>query len=176
MISLRPLKDEDIAQIEAWPPYGDGFEQMDYALRQGGWIAAFKNRANTWLYIAESDNQAVGFTLLSATSKDEAEFRIAVHPQRTGMGFGREMTLQTLRTGFQSLGMHRIHLIVRKNNDPAMKLYERLGFRRTGQSVHVIQGQTIDFFTMDISKDVFVALYKDTGPIAGHNPVYDGLA
>lgn len=159
MINLRPITDEDFSQIEAWPSYRDEFERMDYALRQGGWLDEFRNRADTWIYIAESDNRAVGFSLLSVTAKGEAEFRIAVHPHRTGMGFGREITINTLKRGFQERGMDRIHLIVRKNNYPAMKVYERLGFKRTGESIHAIQGQAVDFFDMDIDAEIFHNLY-----------------
>jgi len=52
-------------------------------------------------------------------SKGEAEFRIAIHPHLTGMGFGRQVAIATLKIGFLKLKMDRIHLIVRKNNYPA---------------------------------------------------------
>jgi diamine N-acetyltransferase len=155
MVSLRPITEEDFSEIETWPSYEHEFEQMDYALRQGGWLDEYKNRAETRIYIAESDKRSVGFTLLSTTATGEAEFRIAVHPHRTGMGFGREIALEILKIGFLKLKMDRIYLIVRKNNYPAMKLYESLGFRKTGESIHAIQGQPIEFFDMDVTMETF---------------------
>ena len=155
MISLRPITEDDFAEIETWPPYEHEFEQMDYALRQGGWLDEYKNRSETWIYIAESDKQRVGFTLLSVTARGEAEFRIAVHPHWTGMGFGRQIAHAILEIGFLKLRMDRICLIVRKNNYPAMELYESLGFRKTGESIHAIQGQPIEFFDMDVTMETF---------------------
>jgi nicotinamidase-related amidase/RimJ/RimL family protein N-acetyltransferase len=155
MINLRTIKKEDVTEIECWPAYKQGFEQMDYALRAGGWLTEYSTKSNTWIYAAESDKQIVGFSLLSVTAKGEAEFRIAIHPHRTGLGFGRETTLATLRKGFGELNMDRIYLIVRKNNYAAMKLYEGLGFKKNGESTHSIQGKPIEFFDMDISKDIF---------------------
>lgn len=49
MIKLRPIRTDDIAEIKNWPVYVDGFEQMDYALRDNGWIDEFWNRPNTWI-------------------------------------------------------------------------------------------------------------------------------
>jgi len=43
--------------------------KMDYALRQGGWLDELRNRSDTWAYIAESNKQTVGFSLLSVTAK-----------------------------------------------------------------------------------------------------------
>jgi diamine N-acetyltransferase len=158
MVILRPITKEDFAEIETWPPYEHEFEQMDYALREGGWLDEYGNRAETWLYIAASDKLSVGFSLLSVTGKDEAEFRIAIHPHCTGMGFGRQIAIATLKTGFLKLKMDRIYLIVRKNNYPAMKLYESLGFRTTGESTHAIHGQPIEFFDMEVTMETFCNL------------------
>jgi ribosomal protein S18 acetylase RimI-like enzyme len=153
MVELRLITEEDFAEIETWPPYEREFEQMDYALRHGGWLDEYANRAETWIYVAESDKQRVGFTLLSVTAGKEAEFRIAVHPQWTGMGFGRQIARAILKIGFLNLKMDRIYLIVRKNNYPAMELYESLGFKRTGESTHLIQGHPIEFFDMDVTME-----------------------
>lgn len=155
LINLIPITEECIAQIKAWPPYGDGFEPMDYALRQGGWLDEYRGKADTWIYVALSGNETVGFSLLSTINKGEAEFRIALHPHHTGMGLGRELTIKTLKTGFRELGLNRIFLIVRKNNYPAMKVYERLGFKKVGESTHDIQGKSIEFFDMDIDRLAF---------------------
>ena len=155
MIELRPIRTDDIAEIKKWPPYSGGFEQMDYALRENGWLDEFQNRPGTWLYLAELNEQVIGFSLLSATSEEEAEFRIAIHPDWTGRGAGRDVTLATLNMGFRKLGLSKIHLIVRENNPRAARLYESIGFATTGGSVHSIQGKDIAFIDMDMTKEQF---------------------
>src|SRR5574340_1251556 len=105
MIVLRPITTKDVAEIHAWPAYGEGFEQMDYALRKDGWLDEFRGRPDTWIYIAEEDKRIIGFSLLSRTADNGAEFRIALHPHQTGKEFGREITVQTLEPGFRQLGL-----------------------------------------------------------------------
>jgi diamine N-acetyltransferase len=153
VISLRPVTREDIAEIESWPPYEGVFEQMDYAVRKGGWLDEYGSKPATWIYSAESDGRLVGFTLLSATSSSEAEFRIAVHPRLIGKGYGREMAFAIQEIGFTKLNLNRLYLIVRKSNYPAMKLYESIGFRLTGESTHDIQGKPVEFYDMDMTRE-----------------------
>lgn len=155
MIALRPIGIEDIAAIKNWPVYVDGFEQMDYALREHGWLDEFWQLPDTLIYIAELNKQAIGFSLLGTTSEGEAEFRIAIHPLWTGKGLGKKVTLATLKTGFRQLHLNRIHLIVRKNNSRAAKLYESLEFANVGESIHTIQGKRIEFKDMAMTKQKF---------------------
>ncbi len=158
MISLRPIEAEDILEIKKWPSYAAGFEEMDYALREHGWIDEFQQKPETWIYIAESDNSVIGFSLLSTTSKGEAEFRIAINPNWIGKGMGKSVTIETLKTGFLALDLDKINLIVRKTNHPAAALYKSLGFMVTGNSNHTIQGRAIEFVDMTMSKEIFQKL------------------
>ncbi len=155
MIELRLIRTDDIADINNWPHYVNGFAQMDYALRERGWLDEFSSRPNTWIYIADLNKQVIGFSILSITGDREAEFRIAMHPGWTGKGLGREVTLATLKTGFGQLNLDRIYLIVRKNNHRAAKLYENIGFAITGESIHTIQGKRIKFTDMVMTKERF---------------------
>jgi len=152
MIELRPIRTEDIAEIHNWPKYVDGFAQMDYALREHGWLDEFRNMPNTWIYVADLSTQVIGFSLLSTTTERTAEFRIAMHPLWISKGLGRILTITTLNKGFQHHDLNKICLIVRKNNNRATKLYERIGFRSVGKSVHAIQGNSIEFIDMEINK------------------------
>lgn len=155
MITLRPIKQEDIAEIKNWPKYTGEFEQMDYALREKGWLDEFRDGANTRLYAVELSMRLVGFSLINVTAGKEAEFRIAIHPDWTGKGLGREVTLATLQTGFRQLNLAKIHLIVRKNNPRALMLYNNIGLVTTGESVHAIQGNDIEFIDMNMTREQF---------------------
>ncbi len=154
-IRLTPLTAENATEIKTWPPYVDEFEQMDYALRDKGWIDEFRGRSVSLLYAAKLNSELIGFSLLNKNSSEEAEFRIAIHPLKVGKGLGREITLATLRKGFEEQRLKWISLIVRKTNIRAYRLYERTGFSKTGESVHTIQGRKIEFINMEMSRDKF---------------------
>ena len=164
MVHLRPIGTVDIAEIKKWPAYGNGFEPMDYALRDHGWLDEYGQKPHAWIYAAELREQLIGFCLLDRTSETEAEFRIALHPHKTGIGLGKQVTLATLKIGFQQHHLDRIYLIVRKNNPPAAKLYENLGFSIRGQSIHAIQGKLIEFIDMDMSQRLFSKLNENEVP------------
>jgi len=155
MVHLRPITEEDIARIKNWPAYVDGFAPLDYALRENGWLDEYRDKPNTWIYIAEESLQAAGFCLLSLTAAGDAEFRIAIHPHKTGMGLGRKVAMATLEKGFGELNMDMIHLFVRKNNLPAIRLYRSIGFKKSGESTHAIRGKQIECDDMALTKEEF---------------------
>ncbi|HJW04627.1 MAG TPA: GNAT family protein [Azospira sp.] len=149
-ISLRPLAARDAEAIANWPAYPAEFADLDYALRPGGWLTEFGHRPDAWLYAAEHGGELVAFTLLAATAPGEAEFRIALRPDRTGQGLGAAITVATLGQGFGVLGLRRIHLLVRSNHPRAQALYQRLGFSRRGECHKVVNHRPTDFYLMDI--------------------------
>ena len=150
MLRMRPLSEADIAKIKNWPEYPDDMAQMDYALRESGWLEEFRCKQDTFLYAAEDGNDLVGFTVLSRTGAADAEFRIALRADRTGLGLGAGISAETLRLGFEVHRFSRIQLIVRKNNTRGIKLYRRLGFTERGESRKEIGGRIVDFYLMDM--------------------------
>ena len=128
---------------------------MDYAIRENGWLDEYRVRPMTWIYVAILNKQTIGFSLLSTTADGEAEFRIAIHPKWIGKGLGKEIAFATLEKGFCQLNLTLIHLIVRKENQVAFKLYKSLGFIRSGESTHIIREEVIEFIDMDISREAF---------------------
>lgn len=154
---LREINDQDIAIIKIWPAYPEEFKDLDYALRDFGWIDEYQGLNSTWIYVAEDSGVAIGFTILSKDSATghQAEFRIALNPDYLGKGFGKKLTRMTLEKGFQELGLQRIYLIVRKSNPRARRLYENCGFTRTGECRKEIQGIMVDLFEMAMEKETF---------------------
>lgn len=94
---------------------------MDYALREKGWLDEFLQKPDTSCYAVEEDGDLIGFTILAKTGGKDAEFRIALRADKTGLGLGESITCMTLQKGFKDLGLHRIHLVVRKNNGECRK-------------------------------------------------------
>ena len=157
MITLRPLTQDDVPRIMAWPAYEGDMAQMDYALRGGGWLAEYRDKPAARLFGAELEGALVAFTMLVPESGGDAEIRIAIRPDHTGRGLGGEIMALTMGVGFRELGLGRIHLIVRKNNFRGISLYRRLGFHPTGELVKEIQGTAVDFYCMELGRDEFLA-------------------
>lgn len=58
--------------------------------------------------------------------------RVLVCPERRGRGLGVALAAGALEAGFGGEGLHRIQLRVFDFNEPAIRCYESLGFRREG--------------------------------------------
>ena len=155
MITLRELRDEDIVIIKAWPPYPEEFSDLDYSLRDEGWLDEFRTRTGTEMFVATEGKTIIGFSLLAREPGNRAEFRIALHPEKIGHGFGKTVGLETLGRGFADPGIATIRLIVRKNNPRAKRIYESLKFRDTGECTEVVQGRTVSFYTMEIDRATY---------------------
>jgi diamine N-acetyltransferase len=152
MIKLRMLEAADLATIQNWPSYPPEFEDLDYALRSNGWLAKFRDQPDTWIYIAEQEREIIAFSILSKTNKSEAEIRIALRPDKIGLGIGNTIASMTLHAGFTEIGLSRIYLVVRKNNPRAIGLYKRIGFTECGNCVQNVNGKLVNFYAMDISR------------------------
>lgn len=64
----------------------------------------------------------------------------------------------TMAKGFTEIGLSRIHLIVRKNNPMAIRLYTRLGFAERGECFKNINGKQVHFLTMELLKESYSTL------------------
>jgi diamine N-acetyltransferase len=155
MIQFRNLVLDDVAIIKNWPPYPPEFEELDYALRSDGWLDEYGNKPDTWCFSVEQSGELIAFTILSKTGETEAEFRIALRADRTGQGLGSAITAMTIEKGFAEIGLARIHLIVRKNNPRAIRLYTRLGFAECGECLKNINGKQAHFLTMESLKEFY---------------------
>lgn len=155
MIILRPVAHDDIALIKSWPPYPSEFRDLDYALRDGGWLDKYSRKTGADILIAEEDGEINGFSVITRESGNIAEFRIALHPEKLGQGRGKTISRLTLKQGFSYPAIATIRLIVRKNNPRARKLYESLHFRNTGECTEEIQGKPVEFYRMEIDRNTF---------------------
>jgi RimJ/RimL family protein N-acetyltransferase len=156
-MKLREINEQDIAIIQNWPAYPEEFKDLDYALRDSGWIDEYLGKDSTRIYIAEESGVAIGFAILSKDSaaSRQAEFRIALNPDYLGKGFGKKLIRLALEKGFQELGLQRIYLIVRKSNPRARRLYENCGFMEIGECRKEIHGIMVDLFEMALEKQTF---------------------
>lgn len=89
------------------------------------------NKLAYWL-VAVDDNRVAGY-VGSQTVLDETDMmNIAVHPDYRRQGIA-EALVETLVKDLRKQGSHSLTLEVRASNEPAQKLYEKLGFAPVGR-------------------------------------------
>ena len=158
MIALRPLAGDDTITIKGWPPYPPEFQNLDYALRDGGWIDEYLHTPGADILVADQNGKIVGFSVIAQETGGIAEIRVAVHPEHLGQGIGTAVMRLALAYGFSDPAIGTIRLIVRKNNPRAKRLYEQLHFRHDGECTEEIRGRPVEFFRMRIERGVFEGL------------------
>jgi len=107
--------------------------------------ASFTNPWTREMYLAELDNRGVSYCFVIRDGRgtvvgfcsfwrvlDELHINnLAVAPDHRGAGAGTALLEHVLAEG-RRLGAKRASLEVRRSNDPARRLYERLGFQVAG--------------------------------------------
>ena len=88
------------------------------------------NPLSLWL-VAQEGERLAGY-VGSQTVLDETDMmNIAVHPDYRRCGVARQL-VEELVAGLKRRGSRCLTLEVRASNDPARKLYEKLGFQQIG--------------------------------------------
>ena len=88
------------------------------------------NKWALWL-VAEENETVVGY-IGSQTAVDETDvMNVAVHPDFRRCGLAQTLILRLVEELKQN-GSHALMLEVRASNDPAIALYEKLGFCQVG--------------------------------------------
>jgi UDP-4-amino-4,6-dideoxy-N-acetyl-beta-L-altrosamine N-acetyltransferase len=99
------------------------------------WFAEYSQSNDRREYVIEEGGQPAGTIGLAHIDWDNgrAEYGILIgEPNARGRGLAASASRQLLREAFGSLGLSRIYLHVLPDNAAAIRLYERLGFRREG--------------------------------------------
>jgi diamine N-acetyltransferase len=156
---LREITERDVAVIQSWPAYPEEFKDLDYALREAGWISEYLGKDGATICVAEERGALIGFTILSRDDADgkssRAEFRIALHPDILGQGAGEKLARMTIRKGLEEAELERIYLIVRRSNPRARKLYQHCGFRDIVEYRKEVNGIVVDLQEMELEKENF---------------------
>ena len=88
------------------------------------------NSLSLWL-VAEEEGNVWGY-VGSQTVMDETDMmNIAVHPEHRKQGIAATL-VNNLVDALKTRGSHSLMLEVRASNDPARKLYDKLGFQQVG--------------------------------------------
>jgi RimJ/RimL family protein N-acetyltransferase len=145
---VTTLTTQDAEAILNWPAYPSEFAELDYALRKHGWLHQFPESRINHRFGAWEDDILIGFAVLNRTAEREAEFYIALRPNRVGLGFGETLAQRVLAKGFDDLSLERIYLRVRTWHTRAIRLYEKIGFKKIKEIESEIDGQKVRVLVM----------------------------
>ena len=126
MITFTEMKREHVAQVAELEKqcFSTPWSENSIAGELG-------NILSLW-YVAVSDDTVVGY-IGSQTCGDETDMmNVAVHPDHRRRGIA-ESLIDCLILELKNRGSHCLSLEVRASNDPAIGLYEKLGFRQVGR-------------------------------------------
>lgn len=130
---LRPMERSDLASVaeadaRAFAPI--------WQLSARSLSAAFAQAAVA--SVIEIDGQTVGYQISTASALGAHLARLAVDPAHQGQGLGTILASDALRS-LVRLGYNRVTVNTQSDNRPSLRLYARLGFRRTGMAFPVYQ-------------------------------------
>ena len=121
---IRPMKEEDVPQaaaIEAasiTPPWSEA-----------GFLSALGE--DTQMLVAEEGTKVLGYVNMYISFEEAEITNVATDPAQRGQGIAWAL-MQESMTQAKERGVERIVLEVRASNTPAIRLYEKCGFRELG--------------------------------------------
>lgn len=164
-VELTPLRPEDTAVLFEWindralvtlsAPYRN-VSQAEH----DAWFDGVQRRDDLRIFGIREEGRLVGTCQLHSIQPvhRSAELQIRIGDSKSrGRGVGTAATTRLLEIAFHELGLHRVYLHVFATNEPARRLYERLGFRVEGvqREAAWIEGAWIDVVLMAILADEF---------------------
>ena len=117
----------------AWDDEYPGMQEIQFDLSEGGlYILREKGKIIAAVSIVDHDDLDEE-PMDWSEGKSCALARLCVEPQIQGQGIGKKMVESAMRLA-KSLGYEWIRLLVDEKNGTAERLYQRLGFRKTGET------------------------------------------
>ncbi|KEK10913.1 spermidine acetyltransferase [Lysinibacillus sphaericus] len=139
-IRLRPLEREDLKYVHKlkndfkimsyWfeEPYESYVELQDL-------FEKHIHKQSERRFIVEQEKQILGLVELVEIDliHRNAEFQIIIDPQFQGKGYAYSTTILAMKYAFQILNLHKLYLIVDKENERAIHIYKKAGFHIEGE-------------------------------------------
>ncbi len=144
-ITIKSLSSKDLKQAKKFKDFNDLLIGEDLKIRRNKKISLeeivdklknnLKNikKKNSVFLIAEHDNKIVGATSVGLNSgkKDHVgEFGITILKDYRGIGLGKTLMTEVIKLAKKKLKIKIIRLSVYSINKPAIKLYQKQGFKK----------------------------------------------
>lgn len=140
-LKYRPIREEDTDMVLGWRNsryVRDHFLYREYISREEhlNWLKTrvYTGRVIQFVIEEKSTHKPIGSVYFRDMDTDSrtAEYGIFIGEESArGKGYGNETAAAMVDYFFNTLGYDRLLLRVLKNNIPAIKSYERAGFRQT---------------------------------------------
>jgi ribosomal-protein-alanine N-acetyltransferase len=123
-VTLRAMQDRDVPAIMA-------IEERAYPFPWTAGIFHDCLRAGYSCHVLERDGELAGYGVMSVGAREAHILNICVSHERRGRGYGR-MLMERMIEQARRLQAEMMFLEVRPSNQPALRLYARLGFNEIG--------------------------------------------
>ena len=167
-VTLRSFELADIEEImkhwntislrrELGPVVPDSREERLHWIRRT-WEERKVGRGYTFAVEDLKTKRLLGYASLKGVRpiNRTASVSIAIFSEEDrGKGFGTDAMKVLLRFGFDFLNLHRIGLNVFDTNPRAIRVYEKVGFKKVGVMRHTdfVEGKYVNDVAMDILED-----------------------
>ena len=161
-VLLRPLDPRDSDALFRWindrdtVVFNAPFEAVARA-DHDRWFDAIRQAGDVRIFaiVERAGDRLVGTCQLLNISRRHrsAELQIRIgEPDARGKGLGTHAVRQLVAHGFGELGLHRIALTVRTDNERAIRTYRSCGFQEEGiaREAAFIEGRFVDLLCMAI--------------------------
>jgi len=170
MYKLRELRKEDLPKINEWRNDSELINHLGAPFRYINlevdykWYDNYMQKRDTTIRcaIVEATGEDNILGLVSLTDinfiNQSAVFHIMIGDmENRGKGIGYFATTEILKHAFNNVNLNRIELGVLESNTRALRLYEKIGFKREGvkrQSIYK-NGKYVNMIMMAILKESF---------------------
>ena len=146
MILFRKITEENFtAVLNMKRPEGEGFVASNcYSLAQA-WL--YREDGDVYPFAVYFDNVPVGFMMLEEDREDQRLWlwRIMVSQEYSGKGYGSEAIRLLIKMIKEHGKYHSLYLDCNEKNAVALHIYQKLGFRFTGDINHGDMEMRLDF-------------------------------
>lgn len=135
MVEFRPITEENFfAVINMKRPEGEGFVASNAVSLAEAWL--YRENRDVFPFAIYDGDQPVGFMMLDEDVEERALGlgRIMFPEENTNKGYGAQALQKVIDLARESGKYDRLVLDYVRGNDRAAHLYEKLGFRPTGES------------------------------------------